>query len=133
MCLKIESKTMPRFSTAKENIKVYKVLERDFYGNLVTPYQTKPVPSDGVMKVRKRKDVNTAIKLYCSDRLSSLFEVESGAIHSCLTKKRAQEIVNYSADYRVIFHAIIPKGAKFLKGSRSEICSTELRIKMPKG
>lgn len=105
---------------AKEDIKVYKVLEYHAdTGHYVTPYYGKVVksPSDVMSTYDEEEDIKY------SDVLEG-YEIGKGFIHSFLSHKDTGVYYNC-----VVVKGIIPKGTEYYVGCFVEdVCSKELRL-----
>ena len=119
MCFHISNKN-PNEQTAKEDIVVYKVLERKSNKAIYRNFYYQP---NRTYRLRKK------LELCHSSFISTISNIHEG-FHSCSTLDKAKEIKSYDWNYRKIVKFIIPKGAKYYYNQiDQEYVSTSIRMK----
>lgn len=103
-----DKKPKPRL--AGRNIRVFKMLEHDADGGLVSPFLCTGYKLGETKKVPKLTPVADGI----------YYEVEAG-LHAYRKRKTRPSFGQY-------FDAIIPKGSKYFLGTRNDIVATKLTL-----
>jgi hypothetical protein len=117
MCLTIKNKTSRR--VAKHDIHVYKCLDKTKEGEYLTPFMNFPIAfgADGICTLESELIMNFASYI-------------SVGIHGYVDPAAA---LNTELDFRdndstMVYHAIIPKGAKYYLGSDGDIAADKMLI-----
>lgn len=111
-----------QFSTATEEIIIYKVLEKIPVG-YITPITKDLVPKNGILKAEGELERKF---------LMWLFYVRGGVIHGFKDFEHAREYADRSVFKLYIFKAVIPIGTKYLPGFDGRIVAMTIHIDLSK-
>lgn len=117
MCL---VKIFPGFKTAREDIKVYKILNKNRLFNIYkSPYQCTPYILN--------KEYTSVLCDSISHITERVFIVEEG-LHTFLNKDDAIKHCLGGSSSWVVCEAVIPKGSKYAIGVQNDVVSNRLIV-----